>query len=811
MDWTEEEEENDDKSQKSESEEEEKEKIEPKSESEEEESDKKVSRILTTKEKIIESLKSIYNSINSGIKSQSYKTIHEKLDELQKLSEKVSSNFTKEEIPAYFYESFALIEDLANITKEEQKKLSGENNNYLNNIKKAIIRFHKKIGPGYKEYKNNHRIKEEKELEEDLNKIEEYRKKKQEDEDMKSISKKTKKKEDADEATDIIELYYKDRQENKDPAQRRLKWVKKGVGDAGDKSKQKEQNKPTKQVIQKIPKNIKSTSIAEKPQENLTEADIKKELEQISKQRGQNKYSLDNVERLEFLYTLTENKLTQIEILTESTLQTFDNYANQLSAFSSDLWNKIYKDIEKMMELYDILNQEKNESNAKDIEKINLTFQNDLSVRMEKLENELYKSLQFNTNNTTEYNNCVLNEIKFLKLCKKVELFYTKTNNLFGIAKIYLLVIMHTYYKSPTPIKNLVKKFNLTFEEDDYIQKIVINNDKDYFKQLYNKVYEILDEENKIKIMLYQIYFLCVKNDYEAATKLFNVSNIYELIFLFKNESLKVLFNRTLAQLGLCAFKNLDLEEALKYLTPLCTKGPTKLKEYLSQSYNKDSEKNALFDRGDKMRTIPSIMRINTNDLDTIFYLSSMICDVPKILLEKIFGKENNEINNNSHAFERIFYNFQRQQFNGPSNIDKDKILSTTTYLMKGDWKRCIQEIKNLSLIKKYNILQDKLFELIKKTAFKCFIIFYMDEYDSFESGKLSKRFEIKEYEVKNIINDMILSGKLKAKWNGNFLLIKNNDRDAILNMKKLVENVQIITRQNLELMQTAMALANND
>ena len=263
--------------------------------------------------------------------------------------------------------------------------------------------------------------------------------------------------------------------------------------------------------------------------------------------------------------------------------------------------------------------------------------------------------------------------------------------------------------------------------------------------------------------------------------------------------------------MGLCAFKNLDLEEVLKYLTPLCTKGPTKLKEYLSQAYNKDSEKNALFDRGDKMRTIPSIMRINTNDLDTIFYLSSMICDVPKILLEKIFGKENCDINYNSHAFERIFYNFQRQQFNGPSNIDKDKILTTTTYLMKGDWKKCIQEIKNLNLIKKYNILQDKLFELIKKTAFKCFIIFYMDEYDSFESGKLSKRFEIKEYEVKNIINDIILSGKLKAKWNGDFLLIKNNDRDAILNMKKLVENVQIITRQNLELMQTAMALANND
>ena len=284
---------------------------------------------------------------------------------------------------------------------------------------------------------------------------------------------------------------------------------------------------------------------------------------------------------------------------------------------------------------------------------------------------------------------------------------------------------MHTYYKTQNSIKNLIKKYNIQLDENDFIQKIVLNNDKDYFKNLCDQVYQTLDEESKIKVMLYQIYFLCIRNDYESATKLFNSSNIYELISLFKNESLKVLFNRTLAQLGLCAFKSLDLEEVLKYLTPLCNKGPTKLKEYLSQSYNKDSEKNALFDRGDKMRTIPNVMRINTNDIDTIFYLSSMIYDVPNILLEKIFGNNNDNYNYNNHAFERLFYNFQKQHFNGPSNIDKDKILATTTFLMKGDWKKVVQEIKNLNLIKKYNILQDKLFELIKRTAFKCFIIFY--------------------------------------------------------------------------------------
>ena len=782
------------------------EKKEEKSESDEEEgSEKKTSRILTQKEKIIDSLKSIYNSIRSNIKSQSFKTISEKFEEFNKNIDRVLNNFKEKEIPAYFYESLAIVEDLTSMSKEDQKKLSGENNNYLNNIKKLELKVVKKIGSGYKEYKND-RKKDEKELEEDLNKIEEYKKKKQEDEENKNIKKKAKKKKDEfDDELDIIELYYKDKAENKDPSQRRLKWVKRAKAKEEKPNEEKEDENKIK--IKKIKQNVN----VEKAQESITESDIKKELEQMSNQRGQNKYSLDNVERLEFLFSKTENKLIQLEILTESTLQCFDNYANQLIAFPSDLWNKIYKDIEKMMELHDLLNKEKNDTNKNDIDQMNLSLQNDLSVRMEKLENELYKSLQFNTNNNAEYSNCILNELKFLTLCKKIESFYKNYKNIFCIAKIYLLVIMHTYYKTTNQVKNLVKKFNLKLEEDDYVQKIIINNDKEFFRNLCNQVYQTLDEESKVKVMLYQIYFLCVRNDYESATKLFNSSNIYELISLFKTETLKVLFNRILAQLGLCAFKNLDLEEVLKYLTPLCAKGPTKLKEYLSQSYNKDSEKNALFDRGDKMRTIPTIMRINANDLDTIFYLSSMINDVPKILYEKIFGKENEEMNSNSHAFERLFYNFQRQQFNGPSNIDKDKILATTTLLMKGDWKKCVEVIKNLNIIKKYSTLQDKLFELIKRTALKCFIMFYMSEYESFEFNNLCKRFEIKDYEVKNIINDMILTGKIKAKWNGNFLLMKSNDRDSVLNMKKLIENIQTITRQNLELMQTAMALTNND
>ena len=113
------------------------------------------------------------------------------------------------------------------------------------------------------------------------------------------------------------------------------------------------------------------------------------------------------------------------------------------------------------------------------------------------------------------------------------------------------------------------------------------------------------------------------------------------------------------------------------------------------------------------------------------------------LFLDYIKSNGFDENNYNNHAFERIFYNFQRQQFNGPSHVDKDKILSMTTILMKGDWKKCVEEVKKLNLIKKYNYLQDKLFELIKRTALKCYIIFYMNEFQSFELNKLSTSFDI--------------------------------------------------------------------
>ena len=159
MIWSDEEEENEKKSEEEDKEvkkENEKEKEEDEKKSDEDEESESDSRtIRTPKEKIIELIKDKYNSIKTNIKNQVYKKVLDNFDELQKNNDKINSIFKREEIPAYYYECFALIDDLLNMSKDDQKKLSKENNASFNSIKKVNQRILKKIGANLVEYKKN--------------------------------------------------------------------------------------------------------------------------------------------------------------------------------------------------------------------------------------------------------------------------------------------------------------------------------------------------------------------------------------------------------------------------------------------------------------------------------------------------------------------------------------------------------------------------------------------------------------------------------------------------------------------------------
>jgi translation initiation factor 3 subunit C len=202
----------------------------------------------------------------------------------------------------------------------------------------------------------------------------------------------------------------------------------------------------------------------------------------------------------------------------------------------------------------------------------------------------------------------------------------------------------------------MIEKFNLQVDRDEYLITSYENPER-FMRELCNKIYSHCDERSKIKAILCNVYFLSIYNKYHTAKELFVRSHIYEIIQSFKDHQLKILFNRTLAQLGLSAFRIGEYNDSYTYLNPLCSAGTLKLKEFLSQSYNKENEKSLLFDKEDKKRMIPYIMTINIEEVESTYYIVSMVIDLPNIILSKL-GKTHKMFN---PLFKKLLDNYTKQ------------------------------------------------------------------------------------------------------------------------------------------------------
>jgi translation initiation factor 3 subunit C len=448
----------------------------------------------------------------------------------------------------------------------------------------------------------------------------------------------------------------------------------------------------------------------------------------------------------------------------------FDSSPGQFAALNLDIWNKIHESIISILNLYSTIKE-------KDI---GYSFlQNNLVSFLEKLEMELYKALQFTDYNSTEYLNRIRDEGRLISICLKVENFYREWNNITAVAKLNIICLKHVYYKNEFLFLKLRK-------ENPDLSKY-LSNPNELVNQYCSNIFNYLDDKLKIKALLYQISYYAIHDDFKKAKLLFNSTHLYELINNFRDEQLKTLFNRALVLIGLSAFRDAKYSDVIYFLSPLCSNGTTKLKEYIAQSYNKENEKNILFDKEDKKRTTPHIMNIQLDEIESVFYLSSMIVDLPSIIFTKLgCSRKNRKF---GQFFNRIYSNFDKQVFNGPPENNKDRILSCSILLAKGNWKKSADEIKKIKIFKKYKnenkILSDLIYNC-KIVALKCFILNYFRVYSSFNLTKLNKQFEIEIHEIEKIINDIVFDGEINGKWNEDIFIIDTEEGDNYKMTKKL-------------------------
>jgi hypothetical protein len=153
-----------------------------------------------------------------------------------------------------------------------------------------------------------------------------------------------------------------------DPAIRRLKWVKKTPAAAttgkGTDEHVKQKVERVRQVANIKEKDRDETVVVEK----LDDKSIEKECNDITNQRGQiSKNPSQTVERLDYLLTQTKNKLLVIKLLNLSILICFDTSGGQYSAISFEMWHKIHDSVLVLMGFYNNLFKDHNETIKEDV------------------------------------------------------------------------------------------------------------------------------------------------------------------------------------------------------------------------------------------------------------------------------------------------------------------------------------------------------------------------------------------------------------------------------------------------------------
>jgi len=151
--------------------------------------------------------------------------------------------------------------------------------------------------------------------------------------------------------------------DDEDPATRRLKWVKKTPTVKSD--------EPAKIRAEKVrPAGQSKTRDRDETlqQERLDDKIIDKECNDIMNQRGQvSKNPSQTVERLDYLITQTNNKLLKIKLLNSYILICFDTSIGQFNAISYEMWHKIHESVFILIDYFNELTKNNDEKQREEL------------------------------------------------------------------------------------------------------------------------------------------------------------------------------------------------------------------------------------------------------------------------------------------------------------------------------------------------------------------------------------------------------------------------------------------------------------
>lgn len=509
---------------------------------------------------------------------------------------------------------------------------------------------------------------------------------------------------------------------------------------------------------------------SEKPKMFAKDAEIDlsvvlKKLSEIVAARG--KKRTDRKEQIELLHELQavadQHNLGQavaIKIKLAIISSIFDYNPKVSDAMKPEYWAKLLERITETVDMLlgtpDIVIGEHVTEEAECLEKPPYKLRGCILTIVERLDEEFTKLLKECDPHSNEYVQRLTDEKRVAAIIDKVQEFLERQGTSSELCRIYLRKIEHLYYKfDPLVLKQ--KKGEIPPTETTSVQVM----DK-LCKYVYDK--DVTDRL-RTRAILSHVYHHALHDNWFQARDLILMSHLQESI-QHSDPSTQILYNRTMAHLGLCAFRHANIKDSHNCLVDLMMTG--KVKELLAQGLlpQRQHERSKEQEKVEKQRQMPFHMHINLELLECVYLVSAMLIEIPYMAAHE-FDARRRMI---SKTFYQQLRSSERQSLVGPPESMREHVVAASKAMRNGNWSICRDLIINDKMNSKVWDLfyeSDKvramLTRLIKEESLRTYLFTYSHVYASISMATLAEMFELEKNVVHSIISKMIINEELMA------------------------------------------------
>jgi len=515
-----------------------------------------------------------------------------------------------------------------------------------------------------------------------------------------------------------------------------------------------------------------------------TPESILKHLRSIIESRGRkNTDRLEQIKVMEKLLDVATNEYQRIRTLLVLIATRFDLSSGTGNTMAQEQWTLAQQEIQN---LFETLEQNKHlvviegAEEWEDDEKQptidpSQVFKIPGSVVsfVERLGDELTRVLQAIDPHTAEYverlsdeGALYANTVRAMVYCERIKADSKLDFSQDTVNRAVMRRLEHVYFKPAQVVDILEEKTweQVSSKSDSKITPRAQKGDAGVLVEtLCHYLFQNSDGIIRARAMLCQTYYLAVHDSYYQARDMLLMSHLQETIGSF-DISTQILFNRTLTQVGLCAFRAGLVYEAQNSLQEIC--GSQRQKELLAQGLQlqRYSQITPEQERLERQRQLPFHMHINLELLECVYLTCSMLLEIP--LLAQVGSSPDIRKRVISKSYRRMLEYHERQIFTGPPENTRDHVMQASKALAQGEWRKAadfITTIKIWDLLPQATAIKTMLEQQIQEEGLRTYLFTYAPYYDTLAIGHLASMFDLPERKVTAIISKMISHEELAA------------------------------------------------